>query len=253
MTIEALTNFLDRIHFWDLRIWDFGFRSLGREYGWLFLFKIIFKYPRKSWRGLQAYRQFCQYISTISTNQIYTNCAESTLINAVQPDRSALLVAMGYCQRPLRTESQALACPSPRFSHQCFFIENFHRSTQHPPACSICEIKPIAEAAIHAGATFYIMTSARDIARDIFIPTLASQKFRYAILFLCPYSVLPIALPLFICGIQFLIIPYAMGDCRNYQDFLRADVGIKPKRTFPARHNFQTALNILNAIRSCPK
>ena len=155
---------------------------------------------------------------------------------------------MGYCQRPLKAGDQPLNCPSKRFSHDCYFIENYHQATQTPPACSICEIKPIAELVIQAGASFHIMTSAMDIARDIFLPTLERQRFRYAIMFICPYSIFPITLPLFICDIKFMIIPYLIGDCRNYGEFVRADVGIKPKRTFPFRENFGQVLNILKVM-----
>ena len=99
-----------------------------------------------------------------------------------------------------------------------------------------------------AGTSFHIMTSAMDIARDIFIPTLKKQRFRYAIMFICPYSILPITLPLFICGIKFMIIPYTTGDCRDYGEFVRADVGIKPKRTFPLQENYELVLDLLKRL-----
>jgi hypothetical protein len=245
MRIKPSAHFLDKINFLGIQIWDFACRSLNREYSWFFLFKIIFKYPGKSLKGFFAYRKFCKSIVQISPQQTYSNISIDELLNQAQNDRSSLLVAMGYCQRPLKTEEQPLTCPSKRFSHDCYFVKSFHRMPQLPPACSICEIKPIAEATLNAGASFYIMTSALDIARDIFIPSLETQRFRYAILFICPYSILPITLSLFICGIKFIIIPYATGDCRNYADFMRADVGIKPKRTFSSKENFELVLNIL--------
>ena len=42
-----------------------------------------------------------------------------------------------------------------------------------------------------------------------------------------------------------MIIPFATGDCRNYEDFIRADVGIKPKRTFPLGQNYDLVLDLL--------
>jgi len=241
-------NILDRFYFLGIPIWDFGLRSLNREYSWFFLFKIIFKYPLKSLKGFLAYKKFCKSIDQIDPQQIYANISIEQLMNQAENDRSSFLVAMGYCQRPLKTGDQPLNCSSERFSHDCYFVENYHRTTQLPPACSICEIKPIAESAIHAGASFQIMTSAMDIARDIFLPALERQRFRYAIMFICPYSIFPITLPLFICGIKFMIIPYTTGDCRNYSDFVRADVGIKPKRTFPRKQNYELVLDLLKRL-----
>jgi len=246
--IKSKTNILDKIKFLGIRIWDFGLRSLSREYSWFFLFKIIFQYPLKSLRGFRAYRKFCKTINQISPQQIYSNISTNELINEVQNDRSSLLVAMGYCQRPLRTEDQPLNCPSDRFSHDCYFVENYQRISQIPPPCTICEIKQIAELTLKAGVSFHIMTSAMDIARDIFIPVLEEQRFRYTIMFICPYSILPITIPLFICATKFIIIPYTIGDCRNYGDFVRADVGIKPKRTFPFNQNHELVLDLLKRI-----
>jgi hypothetical protein len=243
--VTKVKNILDRNNFLGIRIWDFGLRSLNREYSWFFLFKIIFKYPLKSLKGFLAYKRFCKSIDQISSQQIYSNISIEELTHHAKNDRPSLLVAMGYCQRPLKTDDQSLSCPSERFSRDCFFVENYHQTTQFPSACSICEIKPIAESAIQSGASFHIMTSAKDIAWDIFIPALEKQRFRYAIMFICPYSILPITLPLFICSIKFMIIPYTTGNCRNYGEFVRADVGIKPKRTFPSKKNFELVLNIL--------
>ena len=243
--MTKVKNILDRNNFLGIRIWDFGLRSLNREYSWFFLFKIIFKYPLKSLKGFLAYKKFCKSIDQISPGQIYANISIEQLMNQANNDRSSFLVAMGYCQRPLKTDDQPLNCPSERFSHDCYFVENYDRTIQFPSACSICEIKSIADLTLKSGASFHIMTSAMDIARNIFIPTLEKQRFRYAIMFICPYSILPITLPLFICGIEFMIIPYTTGDCRNYGEFVKADVGIKPKRTFSSKENYEWALNIL--------
>lgn len=246
--IEHKTNILDKINLLGIQIWDFGLHSLNREYSWFFLFKIIFKYPLRSLRGFFAYRKFCKSIDQISPQQIYSNISIDEFLNQAKNHRSSLLVAMGYCQRPLKTEDQPLNCPSERFSHDCYFIGNYNQVSQIPPACSVCEIKPIADLTLKAGVSFHIMTSAMDIASDIFIPSLEKQQFRYGIMFICPYSILPITLPLFICGIKFIIIPFARGDCRDYGDFVRADDGIKPKRTFPLKLNHELVVQILSKL-----
>jgi hypothetical protein len=246
--IKQTTNLLDRYNFLGVPIWDFGLRSMNREYSWYFLFKIIVKYPLKSLTGFQAYRKFCKSIYQISPQKIYSTISFDKLMNQIQNDRSSLLVAMGYCQRPLKTEEQPFTCPSKRFNHDCYFVEYYHQITQTPPACSICEIKQIAEMTLKTGASFHIMTSAMDIARDFFIPALGKKRFQYAILFICPYSILPITLPLLICGIKFIIIPYTTGACQNYGDFVRADVGIKAKRTFSLKRNHELILDFLTRM-----
>ena len=59
-----------------------------------------------------------------------------------------------------------------------------------------------------------------------------------SLLFICPYSVRPIALPLFICGIDFILVPFVSGACEDFGEFLRADKGIKDERTFVKSCNF---------------
>lgn len=246
--MNKVKNILDRKNFLGIRIWDFSLRSLNREYSWFFLFKIIFKYPIRSLKGFLVYKKYCKSINQIDPQQIYANISINEFINQSQKDRSSLLVAMGYCQRPLKTVDKSLSCPSERFSHDCYFVENYDQLIHMPSACSICKIMSIAESTLKAGASFHIMTSAMDIARDIFIPALERCRFRYAIMFICPYSILPITLPLFICGIKFMIIPYTTGDCRNYGEFVRADLGVKPKRTFALKENYELVLGLLKRM-----
>lgn len=47
MKNQSDTNFLDKISFLGLRIWDFALRSLNREYCWFFLLKLVFKYTNR--------------------------------------------------------------------------------------------------------------------------------------------------------------------------------------------------------------
>ncbi|HEX9973074.1 MAG TPA: hypothetical protein VGD14_13470, partial [bacterium] len=91
MIIKFHTNILDKINFLDIPIWDFGLRSLNREYSWFFLFKIIFKYPLKSITGFFAYKNFCKSIDQISPQQIYANISIDELTNRAKHDRSSLL------------------------------------------------------------------------------------------------------------------------------------------------------------------
>jgi hypothetical protein len=86
-------------------------------------------------------------------------------------------------------------------------------------------------AALQAGAVVYIMTSAADIARHLFIPTLESGRFRHGLFLQCPYSIPAMILPLLICGMRSLLVGYGEGDCRDYAQFLLADEGVKDERT----------------------
>jgi hypothetical protein len=67
-------------------------------------------------------------------------------------------------------------------------------------------------------------------------------------MFIRPYSILLIALPLSICGAKFIIIHCTTWDCRNYGDFVRTDMGMKPKRTFSSGENFKLTRNILKPM-----
>jgi hypothetical protein len=89
----------------------------------------------------------------------------------------------------------------------------------------------LGTAALHAGASLYIMTSALEIAEDLLLPALTERRFVAALLTLCPYSVEPIALPLLICGLKAGIATYDQGACMDYDQWLRADRGDKRGRT----------------------
>ena len=102
--------------------------------------------------------------------------------------------------------------------------------------------------ALEAGADFHIMSSALDIAHDIFIPSLREARFKRAILCVCPYSVAPITLPLLICGIETLVIQYDRGYCTDYNQWSLADRGIKQERTFLSREGQALILDTLSAI-----
>jgi hypothetical protein len=107
-----------------------------------------------------------------------------------------------------------------------------------PLPCRGCDIRAIGVAALQAGAAVYIMTSAIDIARHLFIPTLNTDRFRYGLFLQCAYSIPAMILPLLICRIQSLLVSYGEGDCQDYAQFLLADEGTKGERTAlnPAAH-----------------
>jgi hypothetical protein len=97
------------------------------------------------------------------------------------------------------------------------------------------------------------MTSALDIAYDIFVPTLEQGRFQHAIFCVCPYSVQPMILPLLICGIQGMVVPFDSGYCADYSQWSLADQGTKNERTLlspPAQRNILGFLEDVAARRT---
>jgi len=79
--ISYKSNFLEGFNFLGIKIWDFGLKSLSRKYSWFFLFKILFRYPIKSFRGFWDYRQFSKTIDQISAHNIYKNINPGELVS----------------------------------------------------------------------------------------------------------------------------------------------------------------------------
>jgi hypothetical protein len=75
------------------------------------------------------------------------------------------------------------------------------------------------------------MTSARDVLHDLLLPALRRRRYRTALLTLCRYSFDPMRLALSICGVEASIVPFHQGDCRDFAEWRRADLGDKPEQT----------------------
>jgi hypothetical protein len=235
---------LDQRAFLGFRIWEFCARSLSQPYGRVFLRCIVLRHPLRTLAGLLAYRRFARQPHR---SAVYPVGVDSVAAFQDAATKGELLVAVGFCQKPLPRPGVHYGCPAGRANHRCSYLEGNTGTGLHP-ACQECHIRLVATKALAAGATMHIMTSALDIAYDIFLPTLRCNRFPRAILSVCPYSVQPIALPILICGMQALVFTYGSGDCRTYEQWLRADRGVKPERTFlPAPANRQL-LAVLDAI-----
>jgi hypothetical protein len=249
---------LDERRFLGFPIWEFSFRSLSRQYGHTFLRDIVLRHPLRTLNGLLAYRRhFRQACPEGDITPLYTGTETDLKQEIIQAD-GGLLVALGFCQKPLG-ESGA-GCPAGRFNHVCHVLarddvlEIEDTSKRLPPACRDCDLRTIGTIALQAGATTYIMTSAADIARHLFIPTLERNRFQHGLFILCPYSIPAMILPLLICRIQALLVRYSVGDCQDYDQFLLADEGTKDERTFlnPATHAYVKNLlqNVAQARRA---
>ena len=161
--------------------------------------------------------------------------------------KSKSLVAIGYCSKPYNSQDKRLCCPSGRFNHRCMFLENINlkaNSFSYPSTvCKECIIGKVGKEVIAAGYPFYIMTSAMDIAKDVF-----SFPFKRAILTLCPYSSTIILYPLRIFNIEAIIFQYISGDCRTYKEFDLADRGIKRDTTNLSMIDLKEFLKIVEEI-----
>ncbi|OGD21403.1 MAG: hypothetical protein A2Y69_04715 [Candidatus Aminicenantes bacterium RBG_13_59_9] len=220
---------LDKARFWNVQVWDFSFRSLPREYAWLFFLRAVLAYPVKTVRGLRRYRRFIrkkkhwapEYARLLSIPE------EAIFIQHARARKSGPLVGLGFCLKPYDPNDSSVSCPSGRANHDCLYLER----GETRPACAGCAIREIGRPALDKGCPVYIMTSAKDIARDLMFSQISRGLFPSAVLILCPYSVQAIILPLLICGVDMLLLSYASGSCADYGQWLKADRGIKDERT----------------------
>lgn len=246
---HAALRSLDQRAFLGFRIWEFCARSLSQAYGHLFLREVVLRHPVRTVVGLVAYRRFARQPGSDGVYPVGVESVAAFRHRVAEGD--GLLVAVGFCQKPLPRPGVHPGCPAGRANHLCNYLDRHDLSRsagQMPLACQECDIQIVATKALAAGAAMHIMTSALDIAHDIFLPTLRTRRFPRAILTICPYSVQPMALPILICGMEALLFTYGSGDCQDYAQWLRADRGIKPERTCLTATANARLLAVLEAI-----
>jgi hypothetical protein len=231
---------LDHHRFLGFPVWEFSFRSLPRLYGRIFVRNIVLRHPLRALEGMLAYRRFArQGRREGDVTHLYAGTEAELREKIVEAD-DGFLVALGFCQKPVG--APGVGCPAGRFNHDCRVLARDDvlevQAGRLPIACRGCDVRVIGTAALRAGAVVYIMTSAADIARHLFIPTLEGGRFRHGLFLQCPYSIPAMILPLLICHIQSLLVGYGEGDCRDYAQFLLADEGTKGERTYlnPTAH-----------------
>ena len=243
---------LDQRCFLGFSIWEFSFRSLPRLYGRIFVRDIALRHPLRTLTGLLAYRRFARHPRQEGdVTHLYAG-TEADLRDEIGEADGGFLVALGFCQKP--AGAPGVGCPAGRFNHECHALARddvLEVQTQSLPiACRDCDVRTIGTAALRAGAAVYIMTSAADIARHLFIPTLEDGRFRHGLFLQCPYSVPAMILPLLICRIRSLLVGYAEGDCRDYAQFLLADEGVKDERTHLDSTAHAHVLDLLQDVAS---
>lgn len=226
---KRLLDRLDEARFWSIQVWEFGFRSLARQYARLFFLKAVLAHPIKATRGLRRYRQFIRKRTTpaAASPGFLSIPDESIFLEHARARKSSPLVGLGFCLKPFDPSEPLASCPSGRPNHNCLYLER----GETRPVCADCAIREIGHRALETGCPVYIMTSAKDIARDFMLPQISRGVFPAAVLILCPYSVQVIILPLLMCGVEMILLSYAGGSCADYGQWLKADRGIKEERT----------------------
>ena len=214
----------------------FCLQSLFREYGWSFIWHVVLPHPVKTIRTLIQYTRvdFAEVPTAVTLEK-----PESVL----NGPRS--VVGVGFCLKPIDPP-----CPSGRFNHDCQYLErSFPAGAEKiPNCCRYCAIREIGEKAFYAGFSFYIMTSAKDILHDLYLPSLRNSRFTSGVFVLCRYSFEPFATGMLVSGIRGWLLPFEQGDCRDYKTWVRADRGDKTDQTVIADQNRKTVMRILDGL-----
>jgi hypothetical protein len=119
-----------------------------------------------------------------------------------------------------------------------------------PKPCSQCGIAPLALWAAEIHADVYIMTSAIDIAKHVYLPALRNQGARVGLFFLCPYSLEPFTFGLTTAGIRGALLPFCQGACSTHQEWTKADTGIKKDQTFVADEQWHKVHELLRKLKA---
>jgi len=192
-------------------IWNFCLHSVFRQYGWGFLGRIALPHPLKT---IKAF---------VRAGKI-ENPGEIFCVSGDFRAGSQSIVGVGFCLKPIDPP-----CPAGRANHNCLYLENHQLSDALP--CLGCVVREVGELTLKTRSAFYIMTSARDILEDVFIPSLRAGCFDSGLFLLCRYSLRPFAVAMMAAGIRGYIFQLKGAVCRNYHTWLQADRGIKNEQT----------------------
>lgn len=241
MSLNKLFKRLDEKRFLGFQVWEFALNSLSREYGRRFLRKVVLRHPWRTLKGLFEYRRFLKEGRREGGMTYLLWEGEEDFLQDITSGEG-VLVGLGFCQKPFE-------CPSKRPNHSCLYLSmlDLDQGEEWPhPICRECKVAIMGKKALAAGANMHIMTSALDIAHDLMIPAIEEGRVKRVILCLCPFSVQAITLPLLICGIKGYLIEYSSGNCRNYQQWLLADRGIKKEMTTLRPEAYEKILSLLD-------
>jgi hypothetical protein len=220
---------LDRKSFLNFHIWEFSFHSFFKEYARIFFLEAMLNHPGRTILGLRNYRRFIRSQENLFLRyrKLLAVPKEAAFVERIKDPETSPLFGLGFCLKPYNPKDRGSSCPAGRANHECLYLER----GQTREVCSSCAIFEIAEKCLRTGCSVYIMTSAKDIARDFLIPQIKKRSFPAAALLLCPYSLQAILPALFICGIKAFLFAYDAGYCKDYEEWRRADLGQKEERT----------------------
>ncbi len=242
--LNTLARKMDKYAVFNLRVWEFMWRNLTRHFPYYVLRKIFLSHPWHAFSGLSYY---AKNVSAFKPDSLHGTLSFEKVVKHFSASDNPL-IASGFCMKPYDTDVQQSICPAGQFNHRCYLLEQpavLKAPEEWPPPCHRCGIAPLTVAAARIGADFYIMTSAFDIARDVFIPAAKGTGAQLGIFFLCPYSTEPFTFGLSISGMQGHLITFCQGDCRNHEEWTRADLGIKNKQTKVKASTYQKVLDSL--------
>ncbi len=224
----------------SLSLWSFCLRSVFKEYGTTFLGKVVASHPIKTLKGIHRHSQFC-IKNPSSCHVLHSRNSELRW-----PGGKGSVVGIGFCAKPLEP-----GCVSGRANHDCYYFEHHPhlRKDTMPNSCQKCLVREIGSLALAVKSDFYIMTSAKDILSDLFLPALNLHTYSTALLGLCQYSFEPFKIAPFISGIDAFLFPFAAGDCEDYRTWRRADKGIKDTQTHLKDHDLETITALLGQSR----
>jgi len=228
----------------------FSVHSLNQDYGATFVRRIVLRYPRRTLRGAWTYSHRLQ--RGPAGERALGHCTRDQFVQSASSHGERLLVATGFCQKPLPSAEGSLGCPAGRFNHNCLYLTHLQldaeRASRVPLPCADCHIHLLGQAALRAGASFAILTSALDIAHDVLLPSLEEQRFGQILMATCPYSLEPMSLALCICELEGYVFTYDSGSCANYPQWLRADQGDKAERTTLPVQSVSSILQVLESM-----
>ncbi len=217
-----MLKILDKKRFLGVDFWEFGIRSMSRRLGAEIVGNLLFSNPIKSVRG------FLRYGHYLAQGKPKMRLPVETI-----PRFRPLLIG-AYCQKPK-------GCPAGRFNHRCLFAETLTTYS----SCEYCDLKKMAELAAILRSPFYIMTTALDVLIDIFL----GKTFPHFLVMICAYAKGLFLFPALIFNMEGWAFTLGKGSCRNYQEFLLADMGGKWNQTFLSTLSHKSFINLYRQIK----
>ncbi|MBN2411114.1 hypothetical protein JXQ31_05425 [candidate division KSB1 bacterium] len=248
--VVKIAKHLDRKEYFSFRLWEFCLRNTVRLFPWYFLFAVLIRHPLTALHGFWYYRNL---VRNSPRQALHGTINLSSLIRTLRQNKKngRLILAPGFCMKPFDAVKRESICPAGFFNHRCAILDQpeLLRQEQETWAepCDRCNIGRLARLSAQIHADFYIMTSALDIAHDLFLPSLQGTGANMGIFLLCPYSAEAFTFGLTVTGMKGALITFCKGDCQNYEEFTRADIGIKKKQTFIEESDFEYLQNELAA------